>query len=59
MTLTQQQLYLNVARCSFYILFLAKGIVSCRQIISSRLYVRLKVCLLAGRALLNTGEQTK
>jgi len=42
MTLTQQWLYLNLTRNNFYILFLAKGIVSFRQIISSRLYVRLK-----------------
>jgi len=39
MTLTKQRRYLNPARNSFYILFPAKGIVSYRQIISSRLYV--------------------
>ena len=42
MTLTQQRRHLNLTRNSFYVLFLAKCIVSCRQIISSRLYVRLK-----------------
>ena len=36
----------------------AKGIVSCRKVISSCLYVHLNgTCSLAGRALLNTGEQ--
>jgi len=40
---TQQWRYLIFTRNSFYILFPAKGIVSYRQIISSRLYVRLKV----------------
>jgi len=43
MMLTQQWRYLNLTRNSFYILFPAKGIVSYRQIISSRLYVRLNV----------------
>jgi len=42
MTLTQQWRYLNLTRKSFYILFPAKGIVSFRQIIYSRLCVRLK-----------------
>jgi len=42
MTLTQQWRYLNLARNSFYILFTEKGIMYYRQIISSRLYVRLK-----------------
>jgi len=41
----------------FYIFFLAKGIMSYRQIISIRLYVRLKGTFsLASRALVNTGE---
>ena len=45
---------------SFYILFLAKYIVSYRQIISSRLYVRLKeTCSLAGGTLLNIVEESK
>jgi len=39
---TQQWRYLIFTRNSFYILFPAKGMVSYRQIISSRLYVRLK-----------------
>jgi len=30
-----------------------------RELQANHFYVRLKVCLLAGRALLNTGEQTK
>jgi len=56
MTLTQQWRYLNLTRNSFYILFPAKGIVSYRQIISNRLYVRLKgTGSHAGRALLNAG----
>jgi len=42
MMLTQQWRYLNLIRNSFYILFPVKDIVSYRQIISSRLYVRLK-----------------
>jgi len=37
MALTQHWRYRNLARNSFYILFPAKGIVSYRQIISSRL----------------------
>jgi len=54
MTLTQQWRYLNLARNSFFILFPAEYIVSYRQIISSRLYVRLKgTCSLVSRALLN------
>ena len=53
-TPTQQWRYLKLTRNSFYILFHAKGIVSYRQIISSRLYVRLRgTCSLAGRALVN------
>ena len=57
MTLTQQRLYLNLNRNSFYILFLAKGIVSYRQIISSRLCLRIKgTCSLVSRELLNPGE---
>jgi len=57
MMLTQQWRYLSLTRNSFYILFLAKCIVSYRQIISSRLYVRLKeTCSLAGGALLNIGD---
>jgi len=60
MTLTQQWRYLNLARNSFYILFIAKGIVNYRQIISSNHYVRLKgTCSLADRALSNTGEFKK
>jgi len=52
MTLTQQWQYLNLTRNSFYILFPAKGIVSYRQVVSSRLYVRLNgTCSLAIRAL--------
>jgi len=39
MTLTQQWQYLNLTRNTFHILFSAKGIMSYRQIISSRLYV--------------------
>jgi len=46
---------LHLTRNSFYILFPAKGIMSCRQVISSRLYIRLKgTCSLAIRELLNT-----
>jgi len=42
---------------TFYILFPVKGIMGSTQIISSRLYVRLKgTWSLASRALLNTGE---
>jgi len=37
MTLTQQWRYLNLTTNSFYILFPAKGIMSHRQDISSRL----------------------
>jgi len=52
MTRMQQWRYLNFTRNSFYILFPAKCIVSYKQIISSRLYVRLKeTCSLAGGAL--------
>jgi len=41
-------------------LFSVKGMMSCRQIISSHFYVRLKgTCSLASRALSNTGERTK
>jgi len=57
MTLTQQWRYLNLTKNSFYILNLAKCIVSYRQTISSRPYVRLKkACSLAGGALSNIGE---
>jgi len=42
MMLTQQWRYLNLTSNSLCILFPAKCIVSCRQIISNRLYVRLK-----------------
>jgi len=58
MMLTQQWRYLNLARKSFHILFPAKGIMTCREIISSPLYVRLKGTFdsLAIRALLNTRE---
>jgi len=57
MTLTQQWGYLNLTRNSFYILFPAIGMMSYRQIISSRLYVLLEGTLsFADRALLNTGE---
>jgi len=60
MTLTKQWRYLKLTRNIFYILFPAKGDISFRQIISSRLYVCLKgTCSLASRALLNTGEWTK
>jgi len=60
MRLTQQRLCLNLTRNNFYILFPVKGIVSYRQIISIRLYVRLNgTCSLAGRAVSNTGEYTK
>jgi len=46
--LTQQWRYRNLASKSFYILFRAKGIISYRQIISSRPYVRSKgICSLA------------
>jgi len=40
---TQQWRFVNLTRNSFYVLFPEKGIVSYRQIISSRLYVSLKV----------------
>jgi len=57
MTLTQQRRYLNFTRNSFYALFLAKGVMGYKEIISSRIYVRLKgTCSLTGRALLNTDE---
>jgi len=49
---TKMAVYLNLARNSFYILFPAKGIMSYRQIISSRFYVCLKgTCSLACRSL--------
>jgi len=49
-TIAVPELYEN----SFHTLFLAKGIVSYRQIISSSLHIRLKgTCSLADRALLN------
>jgi len=44
------------SRNNFYIVFPAVGIVSYKQIISRHLFAR---CSLAGRALSNTGEQTK
>ena len=48
--------YLNLIGNSFYILFPRKGIMSYKEIISSRLYVRSKgTCPLASRALLNIG----
>jgi len=57
MMLREKWQYQNLTRNSFCILFPAKGVVSYRQIISSRLYVRLKeTCSLAGRALINTRE---
>jgi len=40
MILTQQWRYLNLTRNSFTSLFPAKGIMSYRQTISSRLYIR-------------------
>jgi len=55
MTLTQQWRQLNLIGNSFYILFSAKGIVSYRQIISSRPYVRLQCTYsLPRRVLSNT-----
>jgi len=49
---------MNVTRSSFYILFSAKGIVSYRQVISTRLYVRLNgTCSPTSRALQNTGNK--
>jgi len=42
MTLTQQWRYLNLTRNRFYILLPAKCVVTYRQIISRRLYIRLK-----------------
>jgi len=55
--LTQQQRCLNFTRSSFYTLFPAKGVTGYKEIISSRLDVRLKrTCSLASRALLNTDE---
>jgi len=52
MTLTPQWRYPNLTRNSFCILFPAKVVMNCRQIISSRPYVHLKAtCSLAGRAL--------
>jgi len=49
MTLTHQWRYLNLTRNSFYILFLAKDMVSFRQIISGRRYGHLKgTCSLPG-----------
>jgi len=50
MTLTQQWLHRNLSKNSFCILFHANGIVGYMQIISSRLYVRLKrTCSLTSR----------
>ena len=55
MTLTQQRRYLNLTTNSFNILFFAKGMVSYKQIISSRFDVGLKgTCSLVGREFLNT-----
>jgi len=61
MTLTQQwRRYPNLSRNTFHILLPTKDITGYEQIIPSRLYVRLKgTCSLAGRAILNTGDQTK
>jgi len=59
MTLTQQWWYLNLTRNSFHIIFPAKGIMSFRQGISSRLCVHLQTCSLASRELLNSGDYTK
>ena len=57
MTLAQQWWYLILSRNSFCILFPAKDILSCRQIISNHAYVRLKdTGYFARKALLNTGE---
>jgi len=41
-TLTQQRRYLNLLETAFASLFPEKGIMNYRQIISSRLYVRIK-----------------
>jgi len=52
MALMQQLQYLNISKNSFHILFSARGIVSYREIIPSRLYIRLKgTCSLFSRAL--------
>ena len=57
MTMTQQWRYLDLTRNSICFLFPVKGVVSYRQIISSRLYNRSKgTCSLASRTLLNIGE---
>ena len=42
LTLTQQWQYLNFSRNSFYILSPASGVIGCRELISSRLYIRLR-----------------
>ena len=42
MTLTKQWRYLNLTIIRFYALFLMRGIVSCKQIISTRLCVSFK-----------------
>jgi len=55
MTVTQQWWYLNLAINSFYSLFPMKDITSCRQIISSHLYVRKKIAHLLAEHL-NTGQ---
>jgi len=50
MTLMQQWRYLKITGNSFHILFPMKGIMSYRQVTSSRLYVCLKgTCSLASR----------
>jgi len=56
MTVTQQWPYLNLTRNSFSILFPAKGMVSDKQVISSRLYVRFKA---GGRNLLTIAGRMK
>jgi len=57
MTLTQQWQYPKITKNSFFILFPVGGIVSCREIAPSLLYVRKElVDSLAGRALVNTDE---
>jgi len=53
MMLAQQWQCLNLARNIFYILFPSKGVMSYKQIISSRLYIYLKeTCSFARQALL-------
>jgi len=55
LTVTQKQRYLNLTGNNFYTFFLARSIMSYGQFI----FYRLCTCLLAGRALLNTGEWAK